>query len=125
MEQIRIAMIGAGETGTPLLRQLLDAPFVSLVGVADLSDDQPGMQLAHERGVMTTNDFMDIARMGGDVDIVIETTGVATLRNQLRQHFQDSGNRHTVIMHEMIALLMMSLSQGTLVAGKHDIQDYD
>lgn len=125
MENIRIGMIGAGETGTPLLRQLMDAPFVTLVGVADLSDDQPGMALARERGVMTTDDFMNIARMGDGVDIVIDTTGVAELRNQLRQHFQDSGNHHTVIMHEMIALLMMSLSQGELVAGKHNINDYD
>ena len=117
MEKIRIGMIGAGETGTPLMRQLMDASFVTLVGVADLSDDQPGMALARDRGVMTTNDFMDIARMGDGVDIVIDTTGVAELRNQLRQHFQDSGNRHTVIMHEIIALLMMSLSQGELVAG--------
>ena len=124
MEKIRIGMIGAGETGTPLMRQLMDASFVTLVGVADLSDDQPGIALARDRGVMTTNDFMDIARMGDGVDIVIDTTGVAELRNQLRQHFQDSGNRHTVIMHEIIALLMMSLSQGELVAGKHNVHDY-
>jgi predicted homoserine dehydrogenase-like protein len=125
MEQIRIGMIGAGETGTPLLRQFIDAPYVTLVGIADLSDDQPGMILARENGVMTTNDFMDIARMGDGVDIVIDTTGVAELRSQLRQHFQDSGNHHTVIMHEIIALLMMSLSQGKLVSGKHNVHDYD
>lgn len=31
----RVAVIGAGETGTPLLRKLLAAPFVELLGVAD------------------------------------------------------------------------------------------
>jgi predicted homoserine dehydrogenase-like protein len=124
MEQIRIGMIGAGETGTPLLRQLLDAPFVSLVGVADLSDDQPGMVLAREHDVVTTNDFMSLARLGDAVDIIIDTTGVATVREQLRQHFQASGNQHTILMHETIALLMMSLSSGQLVAGKHGVNDY-
>ncbi|TVO59162.1 oxidoreductase [Denitromonas halophila] len=125
MQKIRIGMIGAGETGTPLLRQLLDASFVELVGVADLSNDQPGMQLAHDRGVHTTNDFMDIGRMDAAVDIIIDATGVAQVRDSLRRHFQASGNHHTVIMHETILLLMMSLSQGQLVSGKHGARDYD
>ena len=82
------------------------------------------MRLARERGVATTNDFMDIANQGEEVDIVIDATGVAAVRDQLRQHFQDSGNRHTVIMHETIVLLMMSLSQGKLVASKHGAHHY-
>jgi len=124
MDTIRIGMIGAGETGTPLLQQLIDASFIDVVAVADLSDDQPGMRLAKEKDVPTTNDFMDIARMGVEVDIVIDATGVAAVRDSLRQHFQDTGNRHTVVMHEMIMLMMMSLSQGKLVTGKHNVRDY-
>lgn len=125
MQTIRIGLIGAGETGTPLLRQLLDAPFVELVGVADLSDAQPGIQLAKARGVRTTNDFMELARLGNNIDILIDVTGVAKVREQLRNHFQESGNHHTIIMHELIAVLLMSLSQGTLVSTKHGSVDYD
>lgn len=125
MNKIRIAVVGAGETGTPLLRQLLDAPFVELLGVADLSDSQPGMQLAKSRGVRTTNDFMDLARLGNGVDIIIDVTGVAKVREQLRHYLQETGNHHTVIMHELIAVLLMSLSQGRLVATKHGAVDYD
>jgi glyceraldehyde-3-phosphate dehydrogenase/erythrose-4-phosphate dehydrogenase len=95
-----------------------------LVGVADLSDSQPGMPLVRDKGVRTTDDVMDIARRGTDVDIIIDTTGVPKVRESLRQHFQDSGKRHAVIMHETIVLLMMSLSQGKLVQGKHDTHDY-
>ncbi|NMG73181.1 oxidoreductase [Aromatoleum diolicum] len=125
MQSIRIGLIGAGETGTPLLRQLLDASFVELVGVADLSDAQPGIRLAKERGVRTTNDFMDLARLGNGVDIIIDVTGVAKVREQLRNHFQETGNHHTIIMHELIAVLLMSLSQGKLVSTKHGSIDYD
>lgn len=125
MSNIRIALIGAGETGTPLLQQLLDAPFVEMVAVGDLSDAQPGMVLARERGVRTTNDFMDIARLGVDVDIVIDVTGVAKVRDALRQHYQLSNNHHTIIMHERIAVLLMSLSHGQLVDSKHGQVDYD
>lgn len=124
METIRIGMIGAGETGTPLLEQLLNASFIEVVGVADLSDTLPGIKLARERGIKTTTDFMDIARLGNDLDILIDVTGVPAVREQLREYFHQSGNQHTIIMHEMIAVLMMSLSQNKLVSMKHNQVDY-
>jgi predicted homoserine dehydrogenase-like protein len=124
MESISIVLIGAGETGTPLLRQLLAAPFVKVLGVADLNDQMPGIKLAREKGVPTTNDFMTLLKQGDKVDIVIDVTGVAKVRDALRQHMQDSGNRHTIIMHEMIAVLLMSLSQGKLVSMKHGTVNY-
>lgn len=124
MEKIRIVLIGAGETGTPLLRQLLSANFVEMVGVADLNEDLPGIKLAKEHGVRTTSDFMTLVGLGTAVDIVIDVTGVAKVRDQLRKYLQDSGNHHTIIMHERIAVLLMSLSQGKLVSMKHDSSDY-
>ena len=124
MKKIRIAIVGAGETGTPLLRQLLDASFVDVVGVADLSDEQPGMVLARGRDIRTTHDFMDLARQGDAIDIVIDVTGVTKVRDALRHHYQESGNTHTIIMHELIAVLLMSLSQGRLVGTKHGQVDY-
>lgn len=125
MEKIRIGVIGAGETGTPLLQQLLDASFVEVVGVADLNQEMPGIKLAREHGIMTTTDFMEIARLGNNVDILIDVTGVAKVREQLRDYFQQSDNRHTIIMHELIAVLMMSLSRNELVSSKHNQRDYN
>jgi predicted homoserine dehydrogenase-like protein len=124
MQKIRIGIIGAGETGTPLLKQLLDASFVEVVGIADLNEAMPGIQLARQRGIKTTNDFMEIARLGNNLDILIDVTGVPAVREKLRSFFQESGNHHTIIMHEMIAVLMMSLSQNKLVTTKHNQTDY-
>ena len=124
MQKIRIGIIGAGETGTPLIKQLLDASFVEVVGVADLKDDMPGMVLARMHGVKTTKDFMDIAMLGTKVDIIIDVTGVQTVREKLREYLQNTANGHTIIMHEMIAVLMMSLSQNKLVSTKHNQVDY-
>lgn len=124
MEKIRIVVIGAGETGTPLLRQLLAANFVDIVGVADLNQDMPGIALAREHGVATTNDYMTLIGPGSSIDIIIDVTGVAKVRDHLRHYLHDSGNHHTVIMHELIAVLLMSLSQGQLVSMKHNPVDY-
>ncbi|WP_235844334.1 hypothetical protein [Crenobacter intestini] len=51
MKDISVLVIGAGETGAPLLTQLLDAPFVDVRGVADLNLSRPGIALARARGV--------------------------------------------------------------------------
>jgi predicted homoserine dehydrogenase-like protein len=124
MQKIRVGIIGAGETGTPLIKQLLDAPFVEVLGVADLKNDMPGMVLARTHGIKTTNDFMDIALLGSKIDIIIDVTGVQKVREKLREYLQASANGHTIIMHEMIAVLMMSLSQNKLVTTKHNQVDY-
>lgn len=124
MQGFRIAVVGAGETGTPLLKQLLTAPFVTVLGVADLDLSMPGIALAKEHGVKVTNNFMELAVLGNEVDIIIDVTGAPKVREALRKHMVDSGNTHTLIMHESIALLMMSLSAGKLVSGKHGDQEY-
>ena len=120
----RIAIIGAGETGTPLLKQLLTSPFVTVVGVADLDLSMPGIQTAREFGVVVTDNFMELAEMGEHVDVIIDVTGVPKVRETLRKHMVDTGNTRTLIMHERIALLMMSLSAGRLVGSKHGHQEY-
>lgn len=120
----RIAVIGAGETGTPLLQKLLDAPFVKLLGVADLDVEAPGMRLARDKGVTTTTDFMELARLGEAVDVLIDVTGVPKVREALRQHMQDSGNHHTLIVHEVVVQLLLSLLAGKLVSLKHGALDY-
>lgn len=119
-----VAVIGAGETGTPLLQQLIDAPFVQVMGVADLDPEAPGMRLARKHGVTTTTDFMELARQGEELDVLIDVTGVAKVREGLRQHMQDSDNHHTIIMHEVVVQLMLSLSKGELVSLKHGDVEY-
>ena len=121
---IKIGVVGAGETGTPLLARLIEAPFIELVGVADLDLTQPGLALAKAHGVMTTTNFMDFARLGTDVDIVMDVTGVPMVCEQLRHYMQETGNDHTLIMHERIAILLLSLFSGRLVRGKHGDLEY-
>lgn len=123
-DKIEIAIVGGGETGTPLLRQFLAAEFVEVTGIADLDAGAPGMQIAGENGISTTNDFMDLVSDNAHLDIIIDVSGAAQVRTGLRQHLQDTGNRHTVIMNEVIVRLLMSLSNGELMTPKHGKQGY-
>src|SRR2546427_191088 len=87
MQAFRIVVIGAGQTGTPLLQQLLDAPFVQLLGVADLDLNQPGIALARARGVPVTTRFMEL--VDAAVDIIIAVTGALQVRESLRSRSEE------------------------------------
>ncbi len=120
MQPFRILVIGAGHTGTPLLQQLLAAPFVSVLGVADLDLSLPSIDLARSHGVPVTSDFMGLlAAHGSAADIVIDVTGQPAVRDALRRYMVDTGNQQTVILHETIALLLMSLSAGQRIESRH------
>ena len=125
MASISVGIIGAGETGAPPLELLLDAEFVNVMGVADLDPEQPGMKLAREHGVNTTPNFMDLAKLGEAVDILIDVTGVRDVRDQLRHHLEATHNNHTIIMHERIVMLVLSLINGQLVEMKHGAVEYN
>ncbi len=125
MKTFRVGMIGAGETGAPLLQQLIDAPYVDVIGVAELDMSRPGISLAREHGIPVTDNFIEIAEQGTNVDIIIDVTGSRKVREDLRRFMQFSGNSHTVIVHERVALLMMSLCAGAFVETRHeDAQAY-
>jgi FlaA1/EpsC-like NDP-sugar epimerase len=124
MNGFHIIVIGAGETGTPLLKQLLTAPFVKVLGVADQTLDRPGIVLAEKYSVPVYDDFMKLVRENSAADVIIDVTGVPCVRETLRKHMAETGNQHTLIMHERSALLMMSLSAKQLVYGKHDQLGY-
>ncbi|MFZ5822754.1 MAG: oxidoreductase [Bacillota bacterium] len=123
-ERIRVALVGAGRTGTPLLETLLRHDFVAVDMVADRLEEAPGMVLARARGIPTTTDFTRVARLKEPVDIIIEVSGDPGVRAALRLQLQLQNNRHTIIMHERIALLMISMARGELVRGHSGSEDY-
>lgn len=123
-DKINIGIIGAGQTGFPMIKTLVEADFVNIVGIADLDFEAPGIVLAQEKGLKVTKDFMDLAKEGEKVDIIIEVTGSSNVKQQLRDYFQQTENCHTVIMQELVAILIMSLAQGELVKTYHGLQKY-
>ncbi len=120
-EKITVAIIGAGRTGSMLLNELLKYPYVSVVGVSDLKRGAAGMMLAAEKGVFTTTDPMVLVERGADIDILIVVCGDAALKRTIKERFVAQGNKRTVIMHDTIARLFISVSarQPQLVGSLH------
>jgi hypothetical protein len=49
---------------------------------------------------------------------------VPEVRDELRRHLEQSQNSHTILMHERIVMLVLSLISGHLIEMKHGEQDY-
>ncbi|HEX9093582.1 MAG TPA: hypothetical protein VF902_06315 [Coriobacteriia bacterium] len=120
-EKVRIAVVGGGRTGAPLVEEFLGIPYTELVGVADVNPDSPGAVMAKENGVFFTTDAMLFASKGDEIDLLIEVSGDPSVKRRLKDAFIQEGNRHTIIMHDLIARLVISLVSNSdhLVEGVH------
>lgn len=125
--ELNVIVVGGGQTGTPLLNQLIQANFVKVLGIADLDLSAPGILLAQEKGLKTSNDFSHLIKSydNKEIDIIIDVTGVPAVAENLRNIMKETDNNHTVIMHEILAVLLMSLSKGELTFTKHHKESFD
>lgn len=106
---VRVAVIGGGRTGTPLIQDFLKRPFIELVGVADIDPESIGATLAKDGGVFFTTDAMELASKGDEIDLLVEVSGDESLKPKIKNHFVARGNKHTIIMHDLVARLVISL----------------
>lgn len=120
-EKINLALIGAGRTGTPLLKELLKYPYINILGVADADPKAEGIKLAQEHGIPTSTDPMEVLKKGSLIDILVEVSGDPKLKKQIKDNFDQTHNTKTIIMHELIARLLISVctQQDKLIPSFH------
>lgn len=82
-------IIGGGRASTILLNYLTGIPDISITGIADIKSDSPGIQLARELGIHTTNDFNEL--LGNPkTNLLFELTGNTDIRAKIREKMLDS-----------------------------------
>ena len=120
-EKVRVAIVGGGRTGTPLLKALLARPFVEVVGLADMDLESEGACIAREEGAFVCQEADMLAAKGAEIDVIIEVSGDPTVKPALKDAFIAQGNKSTVIVHDIVARLIMSLAteSDTLVESYH------
>jgi len=108
-ESVAIALVGAGRTGMVFLREILQYDYVRVIGVADLEESAPGLALAREHGLYTTADPMELIGIGAKIDILVDLSGDLNFKRQVKDFFERTDNVHTIIMHDLVARLCISL----------------
>ncbi len=112
-DKVRIAVVGGGRTGAPLIQEFINRPFVELVGVADVNPASPGATIAHEHGVPYTADYTEFAAEDANIDIIVEVSGDPKVKRTLKEAFVAQGNRETLILHDIVARLIMSMVENS------------
>ncbi len=124
VDEVRVAVVGAGRTGTPLLENLIEIPYVKVVGVADKDPQSPGAVLARDNDIFYTEDAAVFAARADGIDIIIEVSGDPSVKPLLKEAFQAQGNRHTIILHDLVARFVLSIATGSnVLVETHHPQD--
>lgn len=120
-DRVSVAIVGGGRTGTPLLKDFLERPYIDVVGVADMDLESPGAQLAREQGIFVCQYADVLAAKGENLDVIIEVSGDPDVKRALKEAFIAQGNKRTVIVSDIIARLIMSLAENspTLIETYH------
>lgn len=110
---VRIALVGGGRTGMPLLEDFLKRPYVQVIGVADRDPESPGAKLARENDIFFTVHPDVLAAKASEIDVIIEVSGDPTVKPALKDAFMAQGNRHTIILQDVVARLFISIIQNS------------
>jgi len=109
MQKQSIAIVGLGRVGSVFLDQLLKQAKkgISIVAVAE-KGDTTGAALAKANRIENLS-LDQIVAKGDSIDILFDLTGLPAVRQELREKYMASGNRHTVIATETIASFIWAL----------------
>lgn len=80
-----VVIIGGGAGGTAILQLLLESDFLSVYGIADINEQAPAFQIAHQHGIRTTSDFYEFDKE--EVQMVFNVSGSDTVQQQLLEYF--------------------------------------
>ena len=125
MQKQSIAIVGLGRVGSVFLEKLLgqSAKGIEIVAVAE-KGVTAGTALAKAHGIENLTLDQLIAK-SAKIDILFELTGLAAVRQELREKLMASGNRHTVIATEGIAsLIWVLIAEGENLPNVHGKTGY-
>lgn len=113
MNSQKLVILGLGDRGTALLKQMLELSErgVSVVGVFHSSEDTEGVRIAEKAGIKNLS-LDEVVALGNSLDIIFDMTGDRDTRVELRKILFSSNNQHTVIAPECVAQLMYTMIGG-------------
>lgn len=116
MSMSNIAIVGAGQGGTAIVKSIQGIPSIKIMGVCDVNPNAPGMILARNLGITT---YTDVQKMVSNpaLDLVIEATGSPKVQELITQY---KGENVSVIESHGANLMMTIVeAREDMIAGLH------
>ena len=108
---VRIAILGMTEAGEAFAENLLekiqleDRP-IRIVAVADPDPEHPVMLGFQYNDTAVFTDYLDVAKMADEIDIIFDMTNDRLITQKLRLELLEHKNRHTTIASAQVARLV-------------------
>jgi len=111
-----VAIVGAGNGGSSILKSLQGIPDINVLGICDLNDDAPGIILARNLGVDTYSDIQKMVTLPS-LNLLIEATGVPKVQELINEYKSDD----VFIIDSHGANLMMTIVEAReqMIKGLH------
>ena len=113
MKSVSVLLVGLGRVGSKFYDKLhaLGRERVRIVGVCERDPKNPHVAQAQKDGIAVYPDYREAVRnLGSAVDIILDTTNVSAVKQDLRAILQETANHHTVLLPLVVSYLMWYLS---------------
>ncbi len=113
MKSVSVLLVGLGRVGSKFYDKLhaLGRERVRMVGVCERDSKNPHVAQAQKDGIAVYSDYREAVRsLGTAVDIILDTTNVSAVKQDLRALLQETANHHTVLLPLVVSYLMWYLS---------------
>lgn len=102
--KIRVLIVGAGKGGTAVLKLLYNDPEVEIVGIVDINKDAPGIKLAEQWGIPTSENFQDFfkAKINTIIDVADNEEVAELLRKIKPPEVEIMGGLSAKLMWDLI-----------------------
>ncbi len=113
MKPVSVFLIGLGRVGSRFYEKFreLGESRVRIAGVCEVDSRHPLVQRAREAGVPVYEDFRSaLTHSDNPVDIVLDTTNLPEVKDQLRHLLQETGNHHTILLPLLASYLLWHMA---------------
>jgi hypothetical protein len=113
VKPVQVLLIGLGRVGTRFYEKfrLLGEDRVKILSVCEIDPEHPFLARLKEDGIPLFPDYKDaLSRWGSDIDIILDTTNIPSVKNNLRHTLQERGNHHTVLLPLVASYLLWHMA---------------
>ncbi len=116
MKTVSVLLVGLGRVGSRFYDKLhaVGRERVRIVGVCERDPKNPRIPQVQKDGIPVHSDYREAVRsLGSAIDIILDTTNVPAVKQDLRALLQETANHHTVLLPLVVAYLIWYLSDQT------------
>jgi len=113
VKPVQVLLIGLGRVGTRFYEKfrLLGENRVKILAVCENDSNHPALTKIKEDNIPVFQDYrVALSRWGEDIDIILDTTNIPSVKNDLRHILQESGNHRTVLLPLVASYLLWHMS---------------